>query len=39
MPLADLIGVSKGALTAAVVPLIVGSVYLALRRIRKHIQQ
>jgi uncharacterized membrane-anchored protein len=37
MPLSDIIGVTKGVLTAAVVPLVIGSVYLALRRIRKHI--
>ena len=37
MPLSDIIGVTKGILTAAVVPLVIGSVYLALRRIRKHI--
>jgi len=39
MPLSDMIGVTKGVLTASVVPLVVGSVYLALRRIRKHIAQ
>ena len=37
MPLSDIIGMTKGILTAAVVPLVIGSVYLALRRIRKHI--
>jgi len=39
MPLSDMIGVTKGVLTASIVPLVVGSVYLALRRIRKHIAQ
>jgi uncharacterized membrane-anchored protein len=38
-PLSGMMGMSKSVLTAAVVPLVVGSVYLALRRIRKHIQQ
>jgi uncharacterized membrane-anchored protein len=37
--LSGMMGMSKSVLTAAVVPLVVGSVYLALRRIRKHIQQ
>ena len=36
-PLSGVMGMSKSVLTAAVVPLVVGSVYLALRRIRKHI--
>ena len=36
-PFSGLIGLSKGVLTAAVVPLVVGAVYLALRRIRKRI--
>ena len=36
-PLSGVMGLSKSVLTAAVVPLVVGSVYLALRRIRKHI--
>jgi uncharacterized membrane-anchored protein len=36
-PLSGMMGMSKSVLTAAVVPLVVGSVYLALRRIRKHI--
>jgi len=35
-PLSGVMGMSKSVLTAAVVPLVVGSVYLALRRIRKH---
>jgi len=34
-PFSDFIGVSKGILTAAIVPVVVGLVYLALRRIRK----
>ena len=38
-PLSGVMGMSKSVLTAAVVPLVVGSVYLALRRIRKHIPQ
>jgi len=36
-PFSGLIGLSKGVLTAAVVPLVVGAVYLALRQIRKRI--
>ena len=36
-PFSGLIGLPKGVLTAAVVPLVVGAVYLALRQIRKHI--
>ena len=36
-PFSGLIGLSKGVLTAAVVPLVVGVVYLALRQIRKRI--
>jgi len=36
-PSSGLIGLSKGVLTAAVVPFVVGSVYLALRLIRKRI--
>jgi uncharacterized membrane-anchored protein len=36
-PLSGVMGISKSVLTAAVVPLVVGSVYLALRRIRRHI--
>ena len=34
-PFSDFIGVSKGKLTAAIVPVVVGLVYLALRQIRK----
>jgi uncharacterized membrane-anchored protein len=37
VPFSSLIGLSKGVLTAAVVPLVVGAVYLALRQIRKRI--
>ncbi|MCH1470625.1 MAG: DUF3422 domain-containing protein [Planktomarina sp.] len=36
-PFSGLIGLSKGILTAAVVPLVVGAVYVALRQIRKRI--
>jgi uncharacterized membrane-anchored protein len=36
-PFSGLIGLSKGVLTAAAVPLVVGAVYLALRQIRKRI--
>ena len=36
-PFSGLIGLSKGVLTAAVVPLVVGAVYVALRQIRKRI--
>jgi uncharacterized membrane-anchored protein len=36
-PFSGLIGISKGVLTAAVVPLVVCSVYLVLRQIRKRI--
>ena len=36
-PFSGLIGLSKGVLTAAVVPLVVGVVYVALRQIRKRI--
>ena len=37
-PFSGLIGISKGVLTAAVVPLVVCSVYLVLRQIRKRIE-
>ena len=37
VPFSSLIGLSKWVLTAAVVPLVVGAVYLALRQIRKRI--
>jgi len=36
-PFSGLVGLSEGVLTAAVVPFVVGSVYLALRLIRKRI--
>jgi uncharacterized membrane-anchored protein len=36
-PFSGFIGLSKAVLTAAVVPLVVGAVYLALRQIRKRI--
>ena len=36
-PFSGLIGLSKGVFTAAVVPLVVGAVYVALRQIRKRI--
>ena len=36
-PFSGLIGLSKGVLTAAVVPLVVGAVYVALRQIRRRI--
>ena len=38
-PVAAMFDLPKGVLTACVVPVVVGVVYLALRRIRRHIPQ